>query len=132
MMRRSTRTFLKYLLLQIPGWVLVLILLFLLRSWIDLPVWLGVTVLSVWVVKDLVLFPFFRRSYEDDPASTGGERLVGTRGVVTTTLEPQGYIRVRGELWRAEVRTAESVPQGSVVRIASARGLTLSVERDGP
>ena len=127
----SARTFRKYLALQVPGWILLLSLLLVLRSWIGQSVWLSAVLLGIWIVKDLLLYPFLRRAYEEDPFMTGAERLVGALGVVTKPLTPQGYIRVRGELWRAEARTVEPIPEGSIVRVSAARGLTLAVEQDG-
>ena len=128
--RRSARTFLRYLVLQVPGWVLLSGLLLILRSSIGQPDWVSAAILGAWVAKDLLLYPFLHRAYEVEPFMTGAERLVGTHGVVTTALAPQGYIRVRGELWRAEANTAEPVPEGSTVRISAARGFVLAVERD--
>lgn len=129
--RRSARTFLRYVVLQVPGWVLLLGLLLFLRSWIGQPAWwVSAAILSGWVAKDLLLYPFLHRAYEVEPFLTGAERLVGAHGVVTAALAPQGYVRVRGELWRAEARTAEPVPEGSTVRISAARGFILAVERD--
>jgi membrane protein implicated in regulation of membrane protease activity len=61
----------------------------------------------------------------------GSETLVGETAVVTTALDPIGYVRVEGELWRArsEHRVAE---RGRVVIQAVEPDLTLMVspERD--
>jgi membrane protein implicated in regulation of membrane protease activity len=126
----NNRIFLKYLLLQVPGWLLVVLLLRILSSQVQLPGWAGPTLVGLWIVKDLALYPLLRRAYEDDPR-TGAERLVGSSGITVTPLAPQGYIRVRGELWQAKVlASSEPVPKGARVRILAARNLTLAVERD--
>ena len=130
MNRRPTRTLVRYLLLQVPGWVVVCGLLLFLRPWIGQPTWASAALLAAWITKDLLLYPLLRRAYAEEPFLTGAERLVGARGVVTTPLTPQGYVRVRGELWRAEALTDQPLPEGSTVRISAARGLTLAVEPD--
>jgi membrane protein implicated in regulation of membrane protease activity len=129
MNRLPSRTFLKYLLMQIPGWLLFLVIVLLLRSGVELSAWAAGVLLGLAVLKDLLLYPFRRRAYEEDPR-TGAERLVGERGVVARRLAPNGYIRVRGELWRAELQPlASPVAEGIAVRITAGRGLTLTVER---
>lgn len=127
---RPGRTFLKYLAVQVPGWVLLAGILLLLRSRAGLPAWGAGVLLGLAVVKDLALYPLLRRAYEGDPR-TGAERLVGFRASVARPLAPQGYIRVRGELWQARVqRSYGTVPEGATVRICDAEGLTLTVRPD--
>lgn len=121
------RTFLKYMVIQVPGWLFLLFLLLFLRSRVEMPGWVGVTIIGVWVVKDLALYPLLRRAYEENPRS-GAQLMVGLRGVVTTDLAPEGYIRVRGELWRARAGT-EPLPKGTRVEVTGVRDrLTLDVE----
>jgi membrane protein implicated in regulation of membrane protease activity len=123
------RVFGKYLLLQAPGLVLVALVLIALEQWAGLPRWSVYVLLLVLLLKDLVLFPFVRRAYEFESSSpVGAGRLVGARGISTELLDPFGYVRVGGELWRAEA--SPSIPQGSPVRVREVRGLTLIVEAD--
>lgn len=118
----------KYLLIQIPGWILVAVGLTVLRQWIDLPLWAAVGVFLVWVVKDLILFPFLRPAYESNGKSAV-ERLIGVQGIAEERLAPSGYIRVGGELWRAEaLETDKPIRRGSRVRVRAVRGLTLLIE----
>ena len=118
--------------MQIPGWLLLLVLVLFLRSRVELSTLAASVLLGLAVVKDLLLYPFLRRAHEGD-SRTGAERLVGARGVAATALTPQGYIRVRGELWRAESQPlTRPVPEGSIVRVTAGRNLTLTVERDLP
>lgn len=120
----------KYMLMQIPGWILVLGLLLLIRRWVDLPVWAAVGVFLLWVIKDIILFPFLRPVFEPGRKS-GIDRLVGAQGIATDRLAPSGYVRVGNELWRAEALEAdEPIPQGSRVRIRAVRGLTLLIQPD--
>jgi membrane-bound serine protease (ClpP class) len=46
---------------------------------------------------------------------TGQEEFVGQVGLVRTALDPEGYVLVHGELWRA--RAEEPVPAGEVVEV---------------
>ncbi|HYY93668.1 MAG TPA: NfeD family protein [Pyrinomonadaceae bacterium] len=59
-------------------------------------------------------------------------RLVGRVGSVERDLEPEGFVLVGGELWRARVRVGASAARVSErVRIVGARGCALEVERLG-
>ena len=126
------RVFGKYLLLQAPGLVLAAVVLIGLHRWAGLPGWAVYALLLVLLLKDLVLFPFVRRAYDFETSSpVGAGRLVGARGTSTEPLEPHGYVRVAGELWRAEASSGTpAIPQGSLVRVREVRGLTLIVEAD--
>lgn len=122
------RPFGKYLLVQIPGWLLVALALGALRYWFDLPLWAVAGGFVLWVAKDLALYSWVRPSYEPGDERTGAERLIGARGVVRQTLDPAGYVHVRGELWRAETLPgAPPIPAGVSVEVRGARGLTLLV-----
>ena len=116
----------KYLLFQIPGWIIAAAVLAVLVHWESLPRWLAVLCFLGWLLKDLVVYPFFRRAYE--PAVTGSARLVGSKGIAEGDLTPTGYIRVRGELWRAVVRPAgQVVKSGTEVEIVSAERMEVFV-----
>jgi membrane protein implicated in regulation of membrane protease activity len=126
--RRRLRPLIKYLLIQVPGWILVAVGLVVLKRWVDLPLWVAVAVFLLWVVKDLLLFPFLRSAYESG-GKGGVERLIGVHGVAEERLAPSGYIRVGGELWRAEaLQTDKPVPRGSRVKVQAVRGLTLLIQ----
>jgi membrane-bound serine protease (ClpP class) len=55
----------------------------------------------------------------------GMEGMVGETGVVKETLNPQGIVRVHGELWEAEAE--KPVAEGEAVRVASVEGLKIKV-----
>jgi membrane-bound serine protease (ClpP class) len=58
---------------------------------------------------------------------TGEDELVGQIGVVRQALDPEGYVFVHGELWRARTN-GDSVPPGESVRVEGLDdGLTLRV-----
>ena len=119
------KVFRRYLLIQTPSWVLAAVILTALHLWFDLPRWGAVALWVAYLIKDFILFRFLRRAYEESPGS-GAERLIGTTGVATGA----GYVRVRGELWRAEA-APDTLPleEGAAVRVEDARGMTLWVRR---
>jgi membrane protein implicated in regulation of membrane protease activity len=120
----------KYLLFQIPGWIITAIVLLMLLHWEFIPKWLAVLCFVAWLLKDLLLYPFLRRAYE--PGVTGSARLVGSRGVAEGDLAPTGYVRVRGELWRAVVSPADVVvPSGTEVEVVSADRMEVFVRAVG-
>jgi len=80
------------------------------------------------MVKYVIVFSFFWRSYD---RSRPGDvtSLIGTEGIAEELLDPSGYIRVHGELWRAEVLGKPmAIEKGQTVLIEGADGLTLLVK----
>jgi membrane-bound serine protease (ClpP class) len=64
------------------------------------------------------------------PVVTGVERLIGAVGVVTQMLDPVGYVRVQGHIWRATLvdGAQDRLPVDARARVLEVRGLTLLVE----
>jgi membrane protein implicated in regulation of membrane protease activity len=121
-----SRTLFRYCLFQLPGFVAVAALLVALVQWWGLAPRLAALFLALWVLKDLALYPFVRKAYE--PRSGGGaDALVGSLATARDRLDPDGYVRVGHELWRARVRGGP-VEKGAPVRVLEVRGLTLVVE----
>lgn len=126
-----SRGFWAYVLLQIPDIVLAGLILWLLHQWAGLPIGWAVGLFILWVVKDLAMYPFLREAFA--PTSTGSERLIGTRAVVTTPLAPAGQVRLGAELWSAEaLNHHERLAPGTTVIVRAIRGLTLLVEPEEP
>ncbi len=118
----------KYLLFQIPGWLAGAVILVALVEFDVLPRWgAGLLFLGL-LAKDLVLYRYFRIAYT--PATLHGTAaLVGKEGTAEETLDPEGYVRVSSERWRARlIQGAAPVARGSKVRIRSVEELTLRVE----
>jgi membrane-bound ClpP family serine protease len=128
--RASTRkVFLRYLAFEAPSWVLLAaVLAVLMRVW-DLSLGLAALVLGLWIVKDLALFPMMRIAYEPAGGSGGAENLIGALGTVSADLDPEGWVRIGAERWRARVaREHAPVRAGSAVRVIGVAGLELRVE----
>lgn len=123
------RTVTRYYLFQIPGWALTAVLVTLLHAWLGLPVWVALTVLGVVVLKDVIFYPFLRRAYQLE--ASGAAQLVGMRGVARDTLDPAGYVYVRGELWRARTEAgAAAIPAGAEIRVVQGQRMTLTVAKE--
>jgi len=127
---RISREIWSYLLWQLPGWGLAGVILMSLNVLVGLPGWAGVVLFFLVVAKDVLMFPVMREAFR--PSGSARERLIGARGRAVDGLAPSGYVRVDGELWRAEVsERGKDIPAGSPVVVRDARGLTLIVEEEG-
>jgi membrane protein implicated in regulation of membrane protease activity len=126
MRNRSPSVLRRYLALQVPGWLIVILVLIAINHWLGVPAWVAVGVFALWVIKDFALYPFLKEAYRSD-APTGAERLVGERGVAVQAFAEDGYVKVRGELWRARSEAGREIPEGSRVLVKGANGLTLIV-----
>jgi membrane protein implicated in regulation of membrane protease activity len=126
----SARVLLKYWILQLPGVALLVLILILVRRWVDIPTWALWGIVALWVAKDVILFPFVWRSY-DWSRPEDANPMFGARGIARERLAPSGYVRVRGELWHAEVvENGPTIEKGAMVRVLGIRGLTLIVKPD--
>jgi len=121
----------KYLLLQLPGKVVLFLVLLGLRSLLDWSWWAVGLVVGIWVLIDLALFPLVWRSY--DPTAKGtAHNMVGLRGVAKERLAPDGYVSVRGELWRARAAGGIEIEAGQHVVVMEVDGLTIRVRPTEP
>lgn len=126
----SARVVIKYVLLQIPAAAILILIVILIRTWYDYPPWAGWAVVALWIAKDTVLFPFVWRSY-DSRVPNDAMSMVGKQGIAEEPLSPRGYVRVRGELWKAELAVGQPpIGKGEPVRVREVRGLTLRVAPD--
>jgi membrane protein implicated in regulation of membrane protease activity len=124
------RIVLRYALYQIPDMAILVLILFVLHQWVDLSLWLTIGLVSLWMVKYVLVFTFVWPAY-NKPRPGDVKSLIGTEGIAEERLDPSGYIRVHGELWRAEV-IGKTIPieKGQTVLIERACGLTLLVKPD--
>jgi membrane-bound ClpP family serine protease len=107
--------------------VLISILLLLL-SLLGIPFWLVGAILFLWITKDIIMYPFVWRAYDKWDTDTTGS-LIGLQGRVIECLSPSGYVKVRGELWRAELFDSNHpVSEGESVKILDSTGNTLIVQ----
>jgi membrane-bound serine protease (ClpP class) len=74
-------------------------------------------------VFEVFLWIKYLRRYR---VTTGSEGMVGERAEAMDPLDPEGKVRLRGEIWNA--RSSAPVEAGAGVRIAAVEGLTLVVD----
>jgi len=124
----SRKVIMRYILFQIPSLTLFILILILIRQWVNLHAWYFWGFIALWFAKDVILFPFVWRAYDRDRFREL-QSLVGIEGIVEERLAPFGYVRVHGELWKAEVMEKETrVEKGEKVLVRDAHGLTLIVQ----
>jgi membrane protein implicated in regulation of membrane protease activity len=125
----GVRTLGKYLLIEIPGWLVASGVLYYAHHTWGLSYGLAWIFLAVWIGKDLALYPAMRSALADGDSVMPADLLIGAVGVVTRSRDREGYVRIGAELWRAEpVHDAPSLGVGSEIRVREVRGLTLIVE----
>lgn len=121
--------FWRYWLLQIPGWVVLIGLVMAAHYWLGLSVLAGALVFVIWLVKDAILYPILKPHYVFHERHAH-EGLLGADAVAQQTLSPRGYVKLKGELWRAELIGSDvPVATGESVVVESVDGLTLKVRR---
>ena len=130
-LRVRTSPLARYTAFQVPGWIIAAGGGWWAHRWLELPVWLSAGVLVVWVIKDIALYPFLRFAYETDDRLPI-ERLVAMRGKTMAALSPKGYVRVRGELWRARAENERAIAPGQPIEITDIDGTMLVVREVAP
>jgi membrane-bound ClpP family serine protease len=115
---------LKYLLWQIPGWLMVGGGLWIVAAAMDLAWWVVPAGIAVLVARDVALYPAMRVVFR----AASPTRPIGARGVAVDDLRPAGLVRVRGELWQAHA-IGDHVAAREEVVVMDAHGLTLVVRR---
>lgn len=118
----------KYTLYQIPDTALAFLVLWILAAWADVPHWIAGSLAVLWILKDILMFPVLWSSFGGTDASDL-HSLVGAEGVVTAMCDPHGYVRVRGETWKAEPDEQGTVIDAGVpIVVTGSQGLTLYVK----
>jgi membrane-bound serine protease (ClpP class) len=92
-----------------------------------LPPALGIAVMAVAAVVEVGEVFFWRRFLRRYRVSTGAEGLIGEAAVVVEPCDPNGRVKVRGELWNA--RAAEPLGAGESATVTGVDGLTLAIAR---
>lgn len=126
--RWSRRTVVKYALLQIPGTALLIAILLFLHVRLGLSGWVVLWIMALWVAKDVCLFPLVWRAYES--RSSERDSMIGEEAVAGGRLDPSGYVRVRGELWKARLEdSTRPLEKGECALVTGRAGLTLLLKR---
>jgi membrane protein implicated in regulation of membrane protease activity len=125
----SSHIVLRYTFFQLPGIFLIIVILTSLRMMFGIPLWSVWTFIALWIVKDIILFPFVWHAYDKRDTGALGS-LLGSQGRALERLSPEGYVKVRGELWRAELDDRKCpVDAGEEIEIIGLHRSTLRVRR---
>jgi membrane-bound serine protease (ClpP class) len=81
----------------------------------------------VGLIAVFVIFVVLVRRTIRKPVKVGREAMIGEVGVAVTDIDPEGMVRLRGELWKASSK--ERIAEGEEVIIRDIKGLMLVVER---
>lgn len=95
---------------------------------------MGALALSLLIVAmpAVALLAYVVHSSRQQKSSRLPLKLVGRVASVERPLEPEGFVMIEGELWRARVRGVARIGRGSSnVRVVGARDCVLEVEALG-
>lgn len=104
---------------------LVAVMLWLLpKLGINIPLWGLILVVAAWGGFSYILYRLSKNALGKKPMVPSPE--VGCKGIAVTPLTPKGYIRIKGERWKA-LSTGETIHEGDEVIIVERKGLTFIV-----
>jgi len=110
----------------LKGAVLLSIVFWLLPLWgINIPIWGLALIIIAFLAYEIVTFKLGRRALERKPV-IWSQAIVGRCGKATTDLNPDGYVRVDGELWQA-YSDDTSINEGDDIIVVEMNKLTLRV-----
>ena len=95
------------------------------RLGINIQWWVLVIVMMVWTTCAVIIYRMGSRALRKKPVA-GMTAMIGGKGRVVTPLAPEGFIRMKGELWRATT-TDNGIEVGDEVSVVSQDGLKLIV-----
>jgi membrane-bound serine protease (ClpP class) len=89
----------------------------------------GIAIVVAAVLAEVGEFLIWRRLLGRYRIVTGAEGLIGKRAVVAERCDPEGTVRLGGEIWQA--RCEPAAEPGATVEVVAVDGLTLSVRLSG-
>jgi len=117
----------KYVLFQIPDLLLLILVLLILKRLIHISWGIFWSLPPLWIVKDVILFPFLWNAYADMISLTN-DPLIGAEGVVMEKCKSSSFVLVRGELWQARVNKEKSlINKGDRILVTGRTGLVLQI-----
>jgi membrane-bound serine protease (ClpP class) len=97
---------------------------------INIPLW-GISLLMiVWLLYSIYTFKKGTKALKIGHI-IGLPNMIGTKGRVTSVLNPEGWVRIRGELWSAKSLSGEIKPGRDVI-VTGQKRLKLEVKESNP
>jgi membrane-bound ClpP family serine protease len=97
---------------------------------LNLPLWLVVLIGMALAVQSYFSHMLTVKA-QRKRSLVGLDTMVGRCGVVASTLHPDGYVKVDGELWKAVAAEGE-IERGAVVEVEAVEGMMVRVKRSRP
>ncbi len=102
------------------------IFVWLLPHWgFNIPIWGLILLMLAFGVYQVVTYRLGRRAIDRKPVLSP-ESIVGCCGKASTRLTPDGYVKVKGELWRA-FSIGLNIDEGTEIIVMEVKRLTLLV-----
>lgn len=92
---------------------------------VNIPVWGLILLMGAYGVKEGITYRIGAKALQRKPVGSL-EGMVGCCGKASTLLAPDGYVRVKGELWRAS-STGPNIEDGDEIIVTEVNGLTFIV-----
>jgi membrane-bound ClpP family serine protease len=96
---------------------------------VHIPLFALILIMLAWLGLAVFTYLLGTRALRKKPEG-GLSDMLGTRGEVVRSLDPEGMIRIRGELWEAK-SAGRKINAGEEVIVVGQKGLKLVVEREG-
>jgi len=109
--------------------IAVVILWLLPKIDVHLPLAVLIILMLAWAGFAVFSYRMGSRALKRKPEG-GLADMLGTRGEVVKRLDPEGMVRIKGELWKAK-SAGRKIESGEEVTVVGQKGLKLIVEREG-
>ncbi len=109
--------------------IAVIVLWLLPKIDVNLPLFALVLIMLAWLGFSVFTYHMGSRALRRKPEG-GLSDMVGMRGEVVRSLDPEGMVRIKGELWKAK-SAGRKIETGAIVTVVGQKGLKLIVEREG-
>ena len=97
---------------------------------IHIPLWALIVMMVAWAAFAVFTFQKGTQALKRKPV-VGLSDMVGSKGKVVNQLDPQGMVRIKGELWEA-ISVGGRVNAGKEITVVGQDGLKLIVRRRKP
>jgi membrane-bound serine protease (ClpP class) len=97
---------------------------------VNLPLWATLLIMIVWLSYSVYAFRKGTKALKVGHI-LGLPNMIGTKGRVTSALNPEGWVKIRGELWSAKSLSGEIQPGRDVI-VTGQKRLKLEVKESDP